>query len=95
MLDMRKYETVEEIGEWDYSWTIGALLRDTSGQLYFTVDSGCSCTSFGEGIDEGDLIAVASWQEAVEQAKTYSFYGGSPTFSDVEVYEFAKRLAAR
>lgn len=81
-----RYETIEECGEWDYDWTIGALLRDSEGNLYWAVDSGCSCTSFGDGIDDDELTPVKSWHEAVELAKE--------TFSESEVYEFAKRLAA-
>ena len=82
-----EYEVLEEVGEWDYSWHIGALLRGPDGQLYFAEDSGCSCYGFGDGIGEGDLIPVASWQEAVEKAKE--------NFSEGEVFEFAKALAAR
>lgn len=88
------YEVVEEIGQWAYDWTIGALLRDkATGELFFGVDSGCSCTGFGDGLDREDLIPVKNWQQAVEEAKKYLGYGDTPVFTESEVYEFAKRLA--
>jgi hypothetical protein len=88
------YDVVEEIGTWDYDWTIGALLREKStGNLFFGVDGGCSCTGFGDGLDAEDLTPVKNWQEAVELAKHHVRYGDSKTFTDEEVYEFAKRLA--
>lgn len=78
-------EIIEEVGEWDYSWTIGALMRSESGDLYYAVDSGCSCTSFGDAwtsLDE--LTPVKSWHAAVELAKE--------DFSESEVVTFAERL---
>jgi hypothetical protein len=95
MIDVYKeYESIEEVGTWDYDWTIGALLRKKDDDtLWFGVDSGCSCTSFGDGLDVEDLAPVKNWQEAVELAKAEISYGDSKMFTDEEVYEFAKRLA--
>lgn len=78
------YEILEEVGEWDYDWTIGALLRASNGDLFYAVDSGCSCVGYGDGLEQEDLHKVATPAEAVELAKE--------VFTDSEVYEFAKRL---
>lgn len=79
-----EYEIIEEVGEWDYDWQIGALLRDANGDLFFAVDSGCSCVGYGDGLEQEDLRKVANKAEAVELAKE--------CFTESEVYEFAKRL---
>lgn len=78
------FEKLEECGEWDYDWTIGYLMRRDDGALYWGVTSGCSCNDFDENIDESELVSVANWQAAVEEAKA--------TFSDNDVAEFASRL---
>lgn len=82
-------EIIEEIGEWDYSWTIGAAMRDEAGNWFFAVDSGCSCVSFGDGIDESDLVACKSPHDVVEAAKKVDYFG------DEEVVNFAERLLFR
>lgn len=63
------YEVVASAGDYDYSWTESALLRSPEGKLYYAHSSGCSCYSFQDNVDEGDLEPVANWQEAVELAK--------------------------
>jgi len=82
-------EVIEEIGEWDYDWTIGAAMRDEAGNWFFAVDSGCSCVGFGDGIDESDLVACASPHDVVEAAKKDGIFG------DEEVVNFAERLLFR
>ena len=79
-----EYEIIAEVGDWDYEWQIGALLRASNGDLFFAVDSGCSCVGYGDNLEQEDLHKVANPAEAVELAKE--------TFTDSEVYEFAKRL---
>ena len=83
-IDGIEYTLIEEVGEWDYSWHIGALLRDPDGGLWYTTNSGCSCYSFGDYLKKG--VQVKSWQEAVDLAKE--------DFADNEVATFAERLMA-
>jgi hypothetical protein len=85
----KELEVIEEIGEWDYDWTIGAAMRDEAGKLFFAVDSGCSCVGFGDGIDESDLVACDTLAETVEAAKACGQFG------DEQVVNFADRLLFR
>jgi len=84
-IDGIEYTLIEEVGEWDYSWHIGALLRDPDGGLWFTANSGCSCYGFSDDLEQGEK--VSSWHEAVELAKA--------DFPESEVATFAERLMRR
>lgn len=66
-----------------YDWSEAALMR-RDGQLYYVSDSGCSCNSFGDRLDESDLVPVANWQEAVELVKR--------DLGDVEAANFAEQM---
>ena len=85
------YETIAEVGEWDYSWHIGALIKVKSDdRLMFVTDSGCSCYGFMDGLSSEEGLeeygqTVKNWQEAVELAKD--------SFEISEVVEFAANLA--
>lgn len=80
-----RLEIIEEVGEWDYSWHIGALMRTEDGRLFYAEDSGCSCYGYGDSFTSlDDLTSVKSWQEAVELSKK--------EFSDSDVVSFAERL---
>jgi hypothetical protein len=85
----RELEVIEEIGEWDYSWTIGAAMRDEAGKWFFAVDSGCSCNGFGDDLVEDDLVECESPHDVVEAAKACGRFG------DEEVVNFADRLLFR
>jgi len=69
MIDGKNYGVVAETGQYSYDWHIAALLQDDEGNLFFAVDSGCSCYGFGDDLTEKDLIPVKHWSEAVELAK--------------------------
>lgn len=85
----KELEVIEEVGEWDYSWTIGALLREpATGLFFFLCDSGCSCTYFGMDVTEEDLVLLRIPSDAVGEARKCSF-------SDEEVCTFSQRIAAR
>lgn len=86
-VDGVSFEILQEIGEYDYEWHIGALLRGLDdGALFFAEAAGCSCYNFNESVEPDDLKPVRNWQEAVEISK------GS--FDDGDVATFAERLLA-
>ncbi len=68
-VDGTEYTVIAEAGEYGYSWSVAALLRDDTGSLFFASDSGCSCGSFGDYMKRDDLTPVASWQEAANLAQ--------------------------
>lgn len=88
-IDGKKYGVVAETGQYDYEWHIVALLQDDEGNLFYAEDSGCSCSSFADGMTTKDLTAVKHWSEAVELAKT-SIDGYHLT--EDEVAKFAETL---
>jgi hypothetical protein len=66
----RTYDVVAKAGDYDYSWTEAAILRDADGALFYAFGSGCSCYSFDDNVEVPDLVPVKSWQEAVQLAKS-------------------------
>ena len=82
---LNDFDQVARCGEYDYSWTEGALWRHKSEPiLLWGVTSGCSCNSYEENIEPEDLVLVDSWQDAVDLAKS--------DFTDREVCDFAEQL---
>lgn len=62
------YEVVAAAGDYDYSWSEEVILRrESDGALFYTQDSGCSCTYFGEGGDLS-LTPVRTYREALSLA---------------------------
>jgi hypothetical protein len=80
------FEILEEIGDYDYEWHIGALLRGVDGALFFAEASGCSCYDFKETLEPNDIKPVSNWQAAVEMSKE--------SFDEGEVATFAEKLLA-
>lgn len=68
-IEGKEFEIVVLVEDGGYDWDADSLLRDSSGQLYYFTDSGCSCTSFADYAKLTDLTPVASWQAAVDIIK--------------------------
>lgn len=63
------YKLEFEYGEYDYSWDI-TFVFSKDGRVFNLSDSGCSCTSWGEGWDDvhqaiGDMYEVTKLPELI------------------------------
>lgn len=79
-IENEEFTVVAECGDsGGYDWWVGAVLRDSTGALYWLEESGDSYT------ERSDLEPLKHWTDAIKKAEEASF--GTTT-----VAEFAEEL---